>query len=130
MKLLSNIKKGAIGEKFTCKYLRKNGFRIIGKNVRNKFSELAIIAENKEYIVFVEVKTRTHNDAFNPADAVNSNKQQKILKAAKYYLSYTYETDKQPRFDIAEVTINEKGKCTYINYIENAFSQGGNYAVF
>lgn len=130
MKVLSNIKKGALGEKYACKYLRKNGFRIIGKNIRNKFSELDIIAENKEYIVFVEVKTRTQNDAFNPSDAVNLIKQQRILRAAKYYLSYTYETTKQPRFDIAEVIMNEKCKCISINYIENAFSQGGEYAVF
>ncbi len=129
MKILSNIKIGALGEKYTCKYLRKNKYRILEKNYRNKYSEIDIIAENKEYIVFVEVKTRRNNDIIRPSDSVNFNKQHKIIMAAKYYLSYTYETKKQPRFDIAEVAMNNN-KCCEINYIENAFSQGGDYAVF
>lgn len=130
MKVLSNIEKGALGEKYACKHLKKSGYKIIGRNIRNKFSELDIIAENKEYIVFVEVKTRKYQEAFQPSDSVNYHKQHKILSAAKYYLSYTYETKKQPRFDIAEISMNEKNKCISINYIENAFSQGGEYAVF
>lgn len=130
MKAITNTQKGALGEKYTCKFLRKKGFKILSRNHRNKYSEIDIIAENKEYIVFVEVKTRIHIDSVRPADSVDFNKQQKILKAAKHYLSYTHNTKKQPRFDVAEVMLNNRNKCADICYIENAFSQGGGYAIF
>ena len=130
MSKLSNISKGKTGEKYVTKYLKKNGYKIIATNMRNKYSEIDIIAENKEYIVFVEVKTRSSNGAIRPSDAVNFKKQQKILKAAKHYLVYTYKTSKQPRFDVAEVYLSsEKRKPDSINYIDNAFGQGGSYAV-
>lgn len=130
MGILNNITKGKSGEYYVAKYLRKKRYKVIATNMRNKYSEIDIIAENKEYIVFVEVKTRSSKGNIKPADAVNFYKQQKILKAAKYYITYTHKTTKQPRFDVAEVYLNpQKGKPESINYIENAFCQGGNYAV-
>ncbi len=131
MGMFSHITKGQIGEKYTLKFLKRNKYRILECNMRNKYSEIDIIAENKEYIIFVEVKTRTGECSPRPADAVNLKKQQMILKAAKYYLTYTNQSVKQPRFDVAEVFLSEdKSKPYKINYIENAFIQGGAYAVF
>lgn len=129
MKLFSTVSKGKTGEDYVCRYLKKNKFKIIDVNMRNKYSEIDIIAQNREYIVFVEVKTRTTEYPIRPVDAVNLKKQQKILLAANYYLTYDYKTSKQPRFDVAEVFIESDGKLRSINYIENAFGQGGVYAV-
>ena len=132
MGMFSNVEKGNLGEDYVAKFLKRNKFRIIARNHRNKYSEIDIIAEDKEYIVFVEVKTRTGEGITRPADAVNYRKQQMILRAAKYYLSYTNQSSKQPRFDVAEVYLSEKNNKPYkLNYIPNAFSQpGGGYAVF
>ena len=129
MGILSTVSKGKLGEKSVCKYLRKNGYKIVETNMRNKYSEIDIIAENKNYIAFVEVKSRSSEALYRPAEAVNSQKQRKIMLAARYYLSVDNKISKQPRFDVAEVIISEKGKVKSINYIENAFSQGGDYAV-
>lgn len=130
MKNLSPIAKGDIGEKYTIRYLRRKGFRIIERNMRNKHSEIDIIAENKEYIIFVEVKTRSEDSIIRPVYAVDKVKQEKIIKAAHYYLNYSYKTSKQPRFDISEVTLNKRNKPANINYISNAFIQSGNYSSF
>ncbi|MBQ8000493.1 MAG: YraN family protein [Ruminococcus sp.] len=131
MGIFTHITKGQIGEDYIAKFLRRNKYKIIERNMRNKYSEIDIIAENKEYIIFVEVKTRTGESVPRPADAVNLRKQQMILRAAKYYLTYTNQTTKQPRFDVAEVFLSvDTNKPYKINYIENAFIQGGNYAVF
>ncbi len=130
MKPFTHIIKGEVGENYTAKFLKKNKYQILERNIRNKYSEIDIIAENKEYIIFVEVKTRTGEGATRPADAVNYRKQQMIIKAAKYYLTYTNPSAKQPRFDVSEVFLTDNGKPYKINYIENAFIQGGSYAVF
>lgn len=131
MGLFTHISKGKVGEEYTAKFLRRNKYRILERNMRNKYSEIDIIAENKEYIIFVEVKTRTGEGSPRPADAVNIRKQQMIQRAAKYYLTYTNQSSKQPRFDVAEVFLSADNNKPYkINYIENAFIQGGNYAVY
>ena len=61
-------------------YLRKNGYRILECNFSSHGKEIDIIAENKDFIVFCEVKTRKTNDFLikkygRPADAVNYYKQ-------------------------------------------------------
>ena len=50
---------GRFGEDAAAQYLTDNGYTIKGRNVRFGRHELDIIAEDDEYIVFVEVKTRT-----------------------------------------------------------------------
>lgn len=120
-KELSPIEIGNIGEKFTVKYLRRKGYRIRERNMRNFHSEIDIIAETKEYIVFVEVKTRSVGQVFPPRAAVNAEKRRKILLASKSFMRYK-NIKKTPRYDIAEVYLNkENHKPISINYIENAF---------
>ena len=130
MGIFSTVAKGKRGEDFVCQYLKKKRYKIIEVNMRNKYSEIDIIAQNKEHIAFVEVKSRTNpNSAFRPIYAVNLQKQRKIMLAAKYYLTTENKSKKQPRFDVAEVFMSPDGNLESINYIENAFAQGGDYAV-
>lgn len=125
-----NIKKtiGDKGEEFTAKFLKKNKYKIIERNYSCKLGEIDIIAEDKEYLLFVEVKTRQEGQMLEPRYSVDKKKQQKILRTASYYLQNN-KNKKQPRFDIAEVIVNNEGKMS-INYLENAFWQEGNYAPF
>ena len=120
---------GNKGEKAVCKYLKKQGCKIIKRNFSCKLGEIDIIAENKEYILFVEVKTRSTGQMLPPREAVGYKKRSKILKTAQFFLK-KYDKDKQPRFDIAEVFLDDKGKMS-INYFDNAFAQESkNYAAF
>lgn len=130
MKEINNITIGTLGEKYTAAYLRRNGFKIIETNLRNSYSEIDIIAESKEYIIFVEVKTRTTRNEIRPVYAVTKQKQRKIISAANEYLKFNV-SNKQPRFDVSEVYLNiDNIKIYEINYITNAYTQGGSYAVF
>ncbi len=127
---LSPYEKGKIGEKYAEKFVRKQGFKILERNMRNRFSEIDLIAENKDYIIFIEVKSRTSESYLNPSASVNLRKQNKIMAAASEYMKVN-NIHKQPRFDIAEVFLSlESNKPYKLNYIENAYIQGGGYAVF
>ena len=119
---------GEKGEERVVKFLKKNKYKILSRNYSLKTGEIDIIAEDKRYIVFVEVKTRSEGQMLTPALSVDRKKRLKILKTAALYLQKN-NTDKQPRFDIAEVIYDQKGKLN-VNYIENAFEQEGEYAVF
>lgn len=49
---------GDIGEEIACGYLVENGYKIIGRNVMEKFGEIDIIAKSPDKtLVFIEVKT-------------------------------------------------------------------------
>ncbi len=113
-------KVGTLGEDAVVKHLKKHKYRIIERNYVSRFGEIDIIAKNKEFLLFVEVKTRKENSQISGINAVDSKKQQKIILTAEYYLANN-ETNLQPRFDVAEVTYAQNNKKLQINYIENAF---------
>ncbi len=130
MRFFSTKQIGDTGEDYAVKYLKKNGYKIISRNYRKKYGEIDIIAEDEEYIVFVEVKTRHENPMTQPVDAVGKHKQQCLIKTASAFLSEN-ETDKFCRFDVCEVFVKSDSlKLIRINYIENAFDLENGYAAF
>ena len=116
---------GDIGELAAAKYLKKNKFKILEKNYVQSDSEIDIIAQNKDYVVFVEVKTRTSGKENpcepRPASSVTPDKQRKIINCAKCFLS-TYQKTKKVRFDIIEVLLDEKKIVSELNHLEAAFN--------
>ena len=121
MKKFSTQNIGELGEEYTVKFLEKKKYNILERNYRKRYGEIDIIAENKNYIVFVEVKTRHKDSMASAADAVNRQKQIRIIKTASLYLAEN-ETEKFCRFDVCEVYINSDNlKLVDINYIEAAF---------
>lgn len=113
---------GRFGEQSAAEYLKKKHYKIIGLNYSCRFGEIDVIAANKKYIVFVEVKLRK-SDAFAEAkEFVTRSKQEKIIKTASLWLSQN-ETELQPRFDVIEIYAPDgsSSKSMIINHIENAF---------
>ncbi|MBE6777432.1 MAG: YraN family protein [Ruminococcaceae bacterium] len=116
-------KTGMEGEKRAANFLRKNGFSIVKRNYHTRYGEIDIIAENERFILFVEVKTRKIDSMVSGVESVDSFKQRRIMLTANDYIVKT-QCEKQPRFDIAQVTVFEKedGSAGYkLKYIENAW---------
>ena len=112
----NNRKIGAEKERVAKEYLEKEGFLIEEMNFRCSFGEIDIIAREKNYLVFLEVKFRSSYRARTPAEAVDWKKQKKIYKVAEYYLYHYHIPRNQPcRFDVIEI---EKDVITLIR---NAF---------
>lgn len=110
---------GKKGEKFTIKYLKKHKYKILLRNFNNHIGEIDIIAANKEYIVFVEVKTRQDDTLLPPRFSVDTKQKNNIINTSEYFMR-KYKTDLKRRYDISEVLVDKKGDMS-INYIENAF---------
>lgn len=117
---------GRYGETIACKYLQEQKFKILEKNYYSSHNEIDIIAENNQYIIFVEVKTRSCNSADDlfygtPASAVTYSKQKRTLAAAQSYL-LEHSTRKTPRLDVIEVYLRKEDNTPMkINHIEDAF---------
>ena len=122
---------GDIGEAAAVKLLKKNGYKIIERNLHVSHNELDIIAIHKKHktIVFIEVKARTVDDDLysrfgTPASAVSREKQMRTIDAARAFLAKNSKyANLQPRLDVIEVFLQkETFDILNMNHIENAFS--------
>lgn len=109
---------GDYGENAAAGYLIGKGYVILERNYRRGGGEIDIIANDKEYIVFVEVKYRKSMSAGYPREAVSRAKQKRIIETALYYIGENSLDDNDFRFDVIEVFGKE---LLDINHIENAF---------
>jgi putative endonuclease len=109
---------GQKGEDLAADHLRKSGFRILFRNWKWGKHEIDIIADNKDLIVFVEVKTRTDDFRVHPLTAITTEKQKSIIYAADGYLQ-KFNINKESRFDV--ITIIKKGESYEIEHIDGAF---------
>src|SRR3990170_3110381 len=82
---MSKIQTGQAGEKLAVEFLKKAGFKVIETNFKSKSGEIDIIAQEKDTLVFVEVKTRSSGQFGLPEEAVNERKIQHIIKSAEIY---------------------------------------------
>ncbi len=115
---------GRYGEILASRYLRKHGYLILSAHYNCRLGEIDLVAEDKKYICFVEVKTRSENMKYAPADAVDIAKRQKIVAASQLYLK-DYKMNRQPRYDIVEVYF-ENDEPVKINHIAGAFDAKAN----
>lgn len=115
---------GRWGEAAAAEFLRKKRYKIVGMGYNTRFGEVDIIAENRKYIVFVEVKTRRDSSFAEAREFVTAEKRRRVMAAAELYLAEN-RTDKQPRFDVIEVyaPLGTQTERPQINHIENAFSE-------
>lgn len=113
-------KTGAWGEIYAARYLRERKYAILTSNFVCRLGEIDIVAEKKNVLAFVEVKTRNVSAKIRPMEAVDFLKQERIRAASKIYLKCV-KLDMDCRFDVCEVYINDDMSLADINYIENAF---------
>jgi putative endonuclease len=73
---------GQEGEDKAKAYLEGRGLKILSCNFHSRFGEIDIIAQSKDAIHFVEVKTTKHSDALH---RITPQKLQKIIQTIGYY---------------------------------------------
>ena len=113
---------GAWGEALAADYLRAKHYKVVAANYACRFGEIDIIARNRDYLVFVEVKLRKNARFAAAREYVNRQKQDRIRITASIYLAEN-PTKLQPRFDVIEIYAPE-GMATArpeIIHMEDAF---------
>lgn len=114
---------GAWGEALAGEYLRKKHYQLLAANYRSRFGEIDLIAANRKYLVFVEVKLRKDATFAQAREFVDAKKQRRIRTTAQLYLSEN-PTELQPRFDVIEIYAPEGMETRHpaICHLEDAFS--------
>lgn len=113
---------GRIGEELACQILWHCGFRILERNFNGYRGEIDIIAEKKQCIHFIEVKTRTSHSLAPPQEGVDANKRKLLRMTAREYL----ERFRDPpsggyQFDVFAQIVNGEGEAVSHEFIQNAF---------
>ena len=109
---------GKKGEQLAVDFLVKQGYKILERNWRFQKAEIDIIAQMKDTLAIVEVKTRSTNDFGNPQDFVNQKKIKLLVLAVNEYVNQ-HDLDVEVRFDI--IAITKQGQKYQSEHLEDAF---------
>ena len=116
-----HLRRGARGEKLACRFLRRNGYKILYRNFRGRRGgEIDIVCRDRDTLVFVEVKTRTREDFGRPIAAVDQDQRNRISRGALAWLRLLDNPEILFRFDVVEVLIGDAIKPR-IELIQDAF---------
>lgn len=78
---------GRDGEDAACRELRRHGLRVLQRNYRVRGGEIDVIARERDVLVFVEVRVRSHAGWGGAACSVDAGKRARIVLAARYFLA-------------------------------------------
>lgn len=114
---MSNISLGKNGEELAVKYLEKQGYKILETNKRfSKLCEIDIIAQEKDTLIFVEVKTRKTDICGHPMEAITRSKYNHIKQGLFLYLQENPQYKKY-RIDAISVLIKPEIKIEHLKNI-------------
>lgn len=107
---------GKKGENIAVEFLEKQNYNILDRNFICRQGEIDVIALDRDYVVFVEIKSRTSTEFGLPSEAVTKTKLKHMVKSAEYYLFVRNLENANIRFDVIEVYVKD-GKY-FINHIK------------
>lgn len=109
--------RGAYAEDLACRFLQRQGLRLLARNYRCRRGEIDLILRDAGNLVFVEVRYRRQDRYGSGLESVDRNKQRRISLCAAHYLQHhPREADRPARFDVVAV-----GPDGGIDWIRNAF---------
>lgn len=113
---MKTLNKGQFAESKACQYLQQQGLTLIEKNYRCRNGEIDLVMQDKDQLVFVEVRYRKNEDYGTAIDSIDQNKVKKLVTTARHYLT-RHQLDVPARFDIVGFDASLKPK-----WISDAFS--------
>jgi putative endonuclease len=119
---------GIQGEELAVKWLQQNGYEILHRNWRHSFYEIDIVAskihpekppERRNFLHFIEVKTRHASPFGLPEDSVSRKKFKKLQKAADEYL-FLNPGHQWIQYDVLSITLHKDKEAEFF-LIEDVF---------
>lgn len=118
---LTTYERGKLAEREASLYLRRRGYSIIAQNLRLKAGEIDLVALKGSLVVFVEVKARSSNEFGTPLEGLTPQQQKRIKKAAEIFLAKRSWSERDRRFDLIAIDLDEQGYVKRIEHIPDAF---------
>ncbi len=117
---MDSRQRGIDAEERAWQYLRTRGARLLHRNFRSRRGEIDLIVQDRDSVVFVEVRYRQTSHHGSGAESVDLRKRQRLIACAEYYLQvYPHLAELTCRFDV--IAISGSGR---LQWIRNAFIVG------
>jgi putative endonuclease len=117
---MSRKEVGKLGETLAAEYLKNNGLSIIETNYRCTCGEIDIIAQEDDFIVFTEVRTKTGNLFGTPEESVSQSKKKHLIDTAYTYLDEKDKLQTNWRIDFIAVEFDRNNKPSRIEHYRDA----------
>ena len=111
---------GILGENLAKDFLKKKKYKVLETNYRCPQGEIDIVARYKDYLVFVEVRSKTSLDFGSPEESITLTKKERLVNAALHYRQSHSNLPELWRIDFVAVELTPEGKLSRIELIENA----------
>lgn len=111
---------GALGERIAAEFLAGRGYTVRETNFRCPLGEIDIVAEHGDYLVFVEVRTRSNLQFGTPEESVTPAKREKLVSLAHTYLETHGDLPLFWRIDMVAVELGPDNRVLRVELIENA----------
>jgi putative endonuclease len=115
-----NLNLGKAGEEEALRFLKSKGYKLLRQNYKTKLGEIDIIAQDRETLCFIEVKTRSSDMFGHPSEALTPAKQKKLSQLALIFLKEHNLIEKKARFDVVTI-MHSKDKAIDFKLIKDAF---------
>ncbi len=113
---------GRKGEDLAHRYLRSSGYTVVARNYRpGGDSEIDIVAREGATLIFVEVKSRRSAEFGSPDRAIDQEKQRRILRAARSFVTRSGDSWSNVRFDTVSIVFTQP---VAISHHRDVFFQG------
>ncbi len=124
---------GQLAEICACRYLQRQGLKLLQQNFISKFGEIDLIMHDHTNLVFVEVRMKNNQQFGGALMSVDAAKQKRLIQSAQYYLLKNKQSAQNAcRFDVISFTPYSKESnypCVQINnqnfqlqWLQNAFT--------
>lgn len=111
---------GAAYEQRACAELQHAGFKLLARNFTTRHGELDLVMLDRDTVVFVEVRHRSHASHGDAAASVTASKQAKLIAAAQLWLAaHTRYAQHACRFDV--ISYDGDGLHIRMTHWRNAF---------
>jgi putative endonuclease len=100
---------GRRGEDMAHRYLRRKGFTVVARNWRppQGGGEIDIVGWERDFLVFIEVKSRTSGEWSAPERAIDAEKIRILRRTARDYIRRSGADESRVRFDAISITGKE-----------------------
>jgi len=78
------------------------------------------VARRRDYLVFIEVRTKSNLDFGTPEESITANKKKRLISSSLHYINTHHGLPTPWRIDVVAIEIDDKGKTKRIELIENA----------
>jgi putative endonuclease len=118
---------GHRAERFAAKYLRRQGCRILGRNVDDRLGEIDLLALDGQTIVVVEVRSSETKTFDELAATVNQEKQRRLTYAMLRFVQRRKLWNVGVRFDVIALRWPAGAREPEVRHYRHAFQSVGKY---